>query len=178
MGSLEVPADRYGTCEHCTAKVDCVQCKWHFGHNMICPAVLTQQLNKVITYHSKLGVSVVVETPQVVGVTACRYWGAQTQRSLQNFKIGGARERMPEPVIKAFGVLKRAAAKVGKGHQLAAGMLRANAVCSMHSGNQHRQTVSQQEAWHVRKRYICHVCLPTLRCVARLHSRSFQSSGA
>jgi fumarate hydratase class II len=46
------------------------------------------------------------------GADATRYWGAQTQRSLQNFKIGGARERMPEPVIKAFGVLKRAAAKV------------------------------------------------------------------
>ena len=42
----------------------------------------------------------------------CRYWGAQTQRSLQNFKIGGARERMPEPVVTAFGILKRAAAKV------------------------------------------------------------------
>lgn len=45
-------------------------------------------------------------------VPADRYWGAQTQRSLQNFKIGGARERMPDPVIKAFGVLKRATAKV------------------------------------------------------------------
>jgi len=28
-----------------------------------------------------------------------------------NFKIGGARERMPDPVIRAFGVIKRAAAK-------------------------------------------------------------------
>ncbi|CAK0783883.1 fumarase fum1 [Coccomyxa viridis] len=45
-------------------------------------------------------------------VPADRYWGAQTQRSLQNFKIGGARERMPEPVVTAFGILKRAAAKV------------------------------------------------------------------
>eukprot|EP00878_Enallax_costatus_P000751 GHUV01000869.1.p1 GENE.GHUV01000869.1~~GHUV01000869.1.p1 ORF type:complete len:490 (+),score=157.08 GHUV01000869.1:182-1651(+) len=45
-------------------------------------------------------------------VPADRYWGAQTQRSIQNFKIGGPRERMPEPVIRAFGVLKRAAAKV------------------------------------------------------------------
>ena len=44
-----------------------------------------------------------------------RYWGAQTQRSLQNFKIGGPRERMPEPVVRAFGVLKRAAAKAGPG---------------------------------------------------------------
>ncbi|EIE26386.1 fumarate hydratase [Coccomyxa subellipsoidea C-169] len=45
-------------------------------------------------------------------VPADRYWGAQTQRSLQNFKIGGRAERMPEPVVCAFGVLKRAAAKV------------------------------------------------------------------
>ncbi|KAF9213310.1 fumarase fum1 [Podila verticillata] len=45
-------------------------------------------------------------------VPADRYWGAQTQRSLQNFDIGGATERMPEPLIKAFGVLKRAAATV------------------------------------------------------------------
>ncbi|KAK9897273.1 fumarate hydratase [Cystobasidium minutum MCA 4210] len=40
------------------------------------------------------------------------YWGAQTQRSLKNFDIGGERERMPEPLIKAFGVLKKAAAQV------------------------------------------------------------------
>jgi len=45
-----------------------------------------------------------------IDVDASRYWGAQTQRSLQNFKIGG--ETMPEPLIKAFGILKRAAAKV------------------------------------------------------------------
>ncbi|KAI7897496.1 fumarate hydratase [Cokeromyces recurvatus] len=40
------------------------------------------------------------------------YWGAQTQRSLQNFKIGGATERMPPELIRAFGILKKAAAKV------------------------------------------------------------------
>eukprot|EP00887_Chlorella_sp_A99_P001359 scaffold8.g1359.t1 len=45
-------------------------------------------------------------------VPADRYWGAQTQRSIQNFKIGGPAERMPEPVVRAFGVLKRSAAKV------------------------------------------------------------------
>lgn len=33
-------------------------------------------------------------------------------RSLQNFDIGGASERMPEPLIRAFGVLKKAAATV------------------------------------------------------------------
>ncbi|KAH9538646.1 hypothetical protein CY35_15G017800 [Sphagnum magellanicum] len=41
-----------------------------------------------------------------------RYWGAQTQRSLQNFEIGGARERMPDQIIEAFGILKKSAAIV------------------------------------------------------------------
>ena len=41
-----------------------------------------------------------------------KYWGAQTQRSLQNFNIGGESERMPEPVIAAFGVIKKAVATV------------------------------------------------------------------
>ncbi|GIK98401.1 MAG: fumarate hydratase class II 1 [Alphaproteobacteria bacterium] len=45
-----------------------------------------------------------------IAVPAARYWGAQTQRSLQNFRIGG--ERMPLPVIHAFGIQKRAAAEV------------------------------------------------------------------
>ncbi|KDQ63611.1 hypothetical protein JAAARDRAFT_44408 [Jaapia argillacea MUCL 33604] len=45
-------------------------------------------------------------------VPADRYWGAQTQRSLQNFDIGGPSERLPPPLIKAFGVLKKAAATV------------------------------------------------------------------
>ncbi|OCB85657.1 fumarate hydratase [Sanghuangporus baumii] len=43
-------------------------------------------------------------------VPADRYWGAQTQRSLQNFDIGGPTERLPPPLIKAFGILKKAAA--------------------------------------------------------------------
>ncbi|KAI0702501.1 L-Aspartase-like protein [Cytidiella melzeri] len=45
-------------------------------------------------------------------VPADRYWGAQTQRSLQNFDIGGPTERLPPPLIKAFGVLKKAASVV------------------------------------------------------------------
>ncbi|KAI9357418.1 fumarate hydratase precursor rhizopus oryzae [Pilaira anomala] len=45
-------------------------------------------------------------------VPADKYWGCQTQRSLQNFDIGGTSERMPEPLIRAFGVLKKAAATV------------------------------------------------------------------
>ena len=43
-----------------------------------------------------------------VEVPATRYWGAQTQRSVQNFKIGG--QRMPIEVIQAFAILKKAAA--------------------------------------------------------------------
>ncbi|CCO37210.1 fumarate hydratase, class II [Rhizoctonia solani AG-1 IB] len=45
-------------------------------------------------------------------VPADVYWGAQTQRSLMNFDIGGPAERLPHPLIKAFGVLKKAAAEV------------------------------------------------------------------
>ncbi|KAI5124612.1 hypothetical protein M0805_004222 [Coniferiporia weirii] len=45
-------------------------------------------------------------------VPADRYWGAQTQRSLQNFDIGGPTERLPPPLIKAFGILKKAASIV------------------------------------------------------------------
>lgn len=44
-----------------------------------------------------------------IEVAAHKYWGAQTQRSLLNFKIG--EERMPTPLIRAFGLLKRAAAE-------------------------------------------------------------------
>ena len=43
-------------------------------------------------------------------VPADRYWGAQTQRSLENFPIGT--EKMPTEIIRAFGYLKKAAALV------------------------------------------------------------------
>ena len=45
-----------------------------------------------------------------IEVPADKYWGAQTQRSLQNFKIGG--ETMPKPLIRAFGILKLSAAAI------------------------------------------------------------------
>jgi len=50
------------------------------------------------------------DTMGVVEVPADKYWGAQTQRSLQNFKIGT--ETQPLRLIRAFGILKRAAATV------------------------------------------------------------------
>ncbi|ETN79756.1 hypothetical protein RB195_009143 [Necator americanus] len=45
-------------------------------------------------------------------VPADKYYGAQTARSQMNFKIGGPEERMPLPVVHAFGILKKAAAMV------------------------------------------------------------------
>ena len=45
-----------------------------------------------------------------IDVPAEHYWGAQTARSLQNFKIGG--QTMPVPLVRALGVLKGAAAQV------------------------------------------------------------------
>jgi fumarate hydratase class II len=44
-----------------------------------------------------------------IEVPADRYWGAQTQRSLQNFKIGW--EKQPAAVVRALGIIKRAAAE-------------------------------------------------------------------
>ena len=45
-----------------------------------------------------------------IEVPADRYWGAQTERSRRNFRIG--EERMPPPIIRALGIVKRAAAEV------------------------------------------------------------------
>ncbi|GBM57263.1 Fumarate hydratase, mitochondrial [Araneus ventricosus] len=49
-----------------------------------------------------------------LNVPADKYYGAQTMRSMMNFNIGGESERMPQPLIKAFGILKKAAADVNK----------------------------------------------------------------
>jgi fumarate hydratase class II len=48
------------------------------------------------------------DTMGEIQVPADRYWGAQTARSLANFKIGG--EKMPAELIRALGIVKRAAA--------------------------------------------------------------------
>ena len=49
------------------------------------------------------------DTMGEVKVPAEKYWGAQTERSRNNFKIGG--QRMPVEVVKAFAILKKAAAQ-------------------------------------------------------------------
>ena len=48
------------------------------------------------------------DTMGEVQVPDDKYWGAQTQRSLQNFKIGG--QKMPMEIVRAFAILKKAAA--------------------------------------------------------------------
>jgi fumarate hydratase class II len=63
-----------------------------------------------------------------IEVASDRYWGAQTQRSLQNFRIGA--QRMPVEVVRALGVVKRAAAEVNArlgrlDRELAAAIVRA-----------------------------------------------------
>ena len=44
-----------------------------------------------------------------IEVASDRYWGAQAQRSLGNFKIGW--EKQPLPIVRALGIVKRAAAE-------------------------------------------------------------------
>ena len=49
-----------------------------------------------------------------VAVPADRYWGAQTQRSLEHFPIGVGKETMPIEIVHAFGIVKHAAARVNR----------------------------------------------------------------
>lgn len=51
------------------------------------------------------------DTMGEVRVPADKYWGAQTQRALENFRIGTDRFRMPLEIIRAYGMLKKAAAR-------------------------------------------------------------------
>ena len=65
-----------------------------------------------------------------VQVPADRYWGAQTQRSCMNFPIGVGIETMPQEIIHAFGILKKAAAMAN--HALRPGRITAekrDAIC-------------------------------------------------
>ena len=109
FGRLEVPIDRYDLPSF-------LQCA---------PAILFQPFGLL------LGVACTLSAFQLC--SGLRYWGAQTQRSLENFKIGGTRERMPEPVIRAFGILKRAAARVLATHTIIISL----SLCNMR--NEHLQ---------------------------------------
>jgi fumarate hydratase class II len=58
---------------------------------------------------SRTGVRVETDTFGPIEVPADRYWGAQAQRSLGNFRIGW--EKQPVAVVRALGIVKRAAAE-------------------------------------------------------------------
>jgi len=53
-----------------------------------------------------------------IAVPAAAYWGAQTQRSVENFPFARA-ERMPLPIVHALALIKQAAARVNRTHDLA-----------------------------------------------------------
>jgi hypothetical protein len=75
-----------------------------------------------------------------VEVESDKYWGAQTQRSLGNFNINLPQERMPEGVVKAFGILKGAAATVNMKYGL--GMLASErASAAMRTSSQHHRAL-------------------------------------
>ncbi|NNM76907.1 class II fumarate hydratase [Sphingomonas sp. ID1715] len=56
-----------------------------------------------------------------IEVPASAYWGAQTQRSIENFPFG-PEERMPMGIVHALAIVKQAAARVNRRHGLAAGL--------------------------------------------------------
>ena len=58
------------------------------------------------------GTRIETDTFGEIAVPAERLWGAQTQRSLENFRIGG--ERMPREIVHALGTIKRAAARTNR----------------------------------------------------------------
>lgn len=64
-----------------------------------------------------------IETDSIgaIEVPASAYWGAQTQRSIENFPFG-ADERMPIGIVHALAIVKQAAARVNRGHGLDSGL--------------------------------------------------------
>jgi len=78
-------------------------------------SILSKQLGSrgiASTARMMAGVRVESDTMGNIEVPSDKYYGAQTARSIMNFPIGDEAERMPTAVVKAFGVLKKAAAEV------------------------------------------------------------------
>ena len=63
-----------------------------------------------MTHASESGIRIEKDALGEVHVPAGHLWGAQTQRSIENFPIGVERFRWGRPVTRAFGVLKKSAA--------------------------------------------------------------------
>ncbi len=54
------------------------------------------------------------DTMGEIAVDSSRYWGAQTQRSIQNFPIGQERYKMLDSIVRAMGILKKGAAEANR----------------------------------------------------------------
>ena len=54
------------------------------------------------------------DTMGAISVDSSRYWGAQTQRSIQNFPIGQERFKMLNSIVRAMGILKKGAAEANR----------------------------------------------------------------
>ena len=65
-----------------------------------------------MTEHAASTTRVETDSMGPIDVPADHYWGAQTQRSLHHFAIGS--DRLPWPIIRSFGILKRATADVNR----------------------------------------------------------------
>ena len=79
---------------------------------------LSLQLKRVPIYSYAAGFREEKDTFGPIKVPADKYWAAQTQRSIENFDIARDTDRMTLPIIKAFGVLKKSAAKVNLNYAL------------------------------------------------------------
>ncbi|BAY56046.1 class II fumarate hydratase [Leptolyngbya boryana NIES-2135] len=73
---------------------------------MECPTITAEKLSVDLTTRTE------TDSMGAIAVECDRYWGAQTQRSLTYFAIG--QDKMPTELIRAFGILKKAAAIVNQ----------------------------------------------------------------
>jgi len=73
-------------------------------------STLSNRGRRVLVRHSSTSSRMESDAFGPIEVSNAVLWGAQTQRSLQNFPIGIATSRMPDPVIQALGVVKKCAA--------------------------------------------------------------------
>jgi fumarate hydratase class II len=79
------------------------------GHRPIIELFARERAAMTAKPSSSAGVRVETDTFGPIEVAADRYWGAQAQRSLGNFRIGW--ERQPAAIVRALGIVKRAAAE-------------------------------------------------------------------
>ena len=63
---------------------------------------------------NKMDYRIESDTMGEVKVPTNKYWGAQTERSRNNFTIGGEKNRMPIEIIHAFAILKKSAAETNQ----------------------------------------------------------------